>query len=185
MTDVIGMTTVGQRAQAPVSGEPPELALIELLFFAYRDFVSDPDALLADYGLPVVEERPASTLEEASAAASEIGFPVVLKTAARGVQHKSDVGGVRLGLTDLEDVREAYDDVAARLGPHVAVAAAAPELPSALYEQLAPAGRIVIPVGRRRAQRLELVVRSPEGPAVLRSVPCRFVPLLGAEGFAE
>jgi protein-L-isoaspartate(D-aspartate) O-methyltransferase len=67
----------------------------------------------------------------------------------------------------------------------IAVAAAAPELPRALYEQLAPAGRIVVPVGRRRAQRLELVVRSPEGPAVLRSVPCRFVPLLGAEGFAE
>jgi protein-L-isoaspartate(D-aspartate) O-methyltransferase len=67
----------------------------------------------------------------------------------------------------------------------IAVAAAAPELPRALYDQLAPAGRIVIPVGRRRAQRLELVVRSPEGPAVLRSVPCRFVPLLGAEGFAE
>lgn len=67
----------------------------------------------------------------------------------------------------------------------IAVAAAAPELPQALYEQLAPSGRIVIPVGRRRAQRLELVVRSPEGPAVLRSVPCRFVPLLGAEGFAE
>jgi protein-L-isoaspartate(D-aspartate) O-methyltransferase len=67
----------------------------------------------------------------------------------------------------------------------IAVAAAAPELPRALYDQLAPAGRIVVPVGRRRAQRLELVVRSPEGPAVLRSVPCRFVPLLGAEGFAE
>jgi protein-L-isoaspartate(D-aspartate) O-methyltransferase len=67
----------------------------------------------------------------------------------------------------------------------IAVAAAAPELPRPLYEQLAPGGRIVVPVGRRRAQRLELVVRSPEGPAVLRSVPCRFVPLLGAEGFAE
>ena len=67
----------------------------------------------------------------------------------------------------------------------IAVAAAAPELPHALYEQLRPGGRIVVPVGRRRAQRLELVVRSPEGPAVLRSVPCRFVPLLGAEGFAE
>jgi protein-L-isoaspartate(D-aspartate) O-methyltransferase len=67
----------------------------------------------------------------------------------------------------------------------IAVAAAAPELPQALYDQLAPAGRIVVPVGRRRAQRLELIVRSPEGPAVLRSVPCRFVPLLGAEGFAE
>jgi protein-L-isoaspartate(D-aspartate) O-methyltransferase len=67
----------------------------------------------------------------------------------------------------------------------IAVAAAAPELPHALYEQLRPGGRIVVPIGRRRAQRLELVVRSPEGPAVLRSVPCRFVPLLGAEGFAE
>jgi protein-L-isoaspartate(D-aspartate) O-methyltransferase len=67
----------------------------------------------------------------------------------------------------------------------IAVAAAAPELPRPLYEQLAPGGRIVVPVGRRRAQRLELVVRSPEGPAVLRSVPCRFVPLLGAEGFRE
>jgi protein-L-isoaspartate(D-aspartate) O-methyltransferase len=67
----------------------------------------------------------------------------------------------------------------------IAVAAAAPGLPHALYEQLRPGGRIVVPIGRRRAQRLELVVRSPEGPAVLRSVPCRFVPLLGAEGFAE
>jgi protein-L-isoaspartate(D-aspartate) O-methyltransferase len=67
----------------------------------------------------------------------------------------------------------------------IAVAAAAPELPHALYAQLRPGGRIVVPIGRRRAQRLELVVRSPEGPAVLRSVPCRFVPLLGAEGFAE
>jgi protein-L-isoaspartate(D-aspartate) O-methyltransferase len=67
----------------------------------------------------------------------------------------------------------------------IAVAAAAPDLPRALYDQLPPGGRIVVPVGRRRAQRLELVVRSPEGPAVLRSVPCRFVPLLGAEGFAE
>ena len=65
----------------------------------------------------------------------------------------------------------------------IAVAAAAPELPRPLYEQLVPGGRLVVPVGRRRAQRLELVVRSPEGPAVLRSVPCRFVPLLGAEGW--
>jgi protein-L-isoaspartate(D-aspartate) O-methyltransferase len=67
----------------------------------------------------------------------------------------------------------------------IAVAAAAPQLPEALYEQLVPGGRIVVPVGRRRDQRLELVVRSPEGPAVLRSVPCRFVPLLGAGGFPE
>jgi protein-L-isoaspartate(D-aspartate) O-methyltransferase len=65
----------------------------------------------------------------------------------------------------------------------IAVAAAAPELPLPLYEQLRPGGRMVVPVGRRRGQRLELVVRSPDGPAVLRSVPCRFVPLLGEAGF--
>ena len=67
----------------------------------------------------------------------------------------------------------------------IAVAAAAPELPRSLYDQLADRGRLVVPVGHRREQLLEVVVRSPEGPATLRTVPCRFVPLLGAEGFRE
>ncbi|MDQ2983014.1 MAG: protein-L-isoaspartate(D-aspartate) O-methyltransferase [Actinomycetota bacterium] len=66
----------------------------------------------------------------------------------------------------------------------IAVAAAAPEHPQSLYEQLKPRGRLVVPVGGPRGQRLETVVRTPEGPAVVRSVPCRFVPLLGEEGFA-
>jgi protein-L-isoaspartate(D-aspartate) O-methyltransferase len=65
----------------------------------------------------------------------------------------------------------------------IAVAAAAPEVPASLYEQLEPGGRLVVPVGGRRGQQLRFVVRSPEGPAVLPSVPCRFVPLVGAEGF--
>ncbi|HVM17593.1 MAG TPA: protein-L-isoaspartate(D-aspartate) O-methyltransferase [Gaiellaceae bacterium] len=67
----------------------------------------------------------------------------------------------------------------------IAVAAAAPGVPETLYEQLEPRGRLVLPVGGREGQELQLVVRSPEGPAVVRSVPCRFVPLLGAEGFPE
>jgi len=67
----------------------------------------------------------------------------------------------------------------------VAVAAAAPGFPQALYEQLRPGGRLVVPVGGRRGQRLEVIVRSPEGPAVVRSVPCRFVPLVGEEGFTD
>jgi len=66
----------------------------------------------------------------------------------------------------------------------IAVAAAVPDLPQTLYDQLRPRGRIVVPVGSRRAQELQVIVRSPEGPAVLRSVPCRFVPLVGEEGFA-
>jgi protein-L-isoaspartate(D-aspartate) O-methyltransferase len=65
----------------------------------------------------------------------------------------------------------------------IAVAAAAPELPGALYEQLEPRGRLVVPVGTRWEQELQLIVRTPEGPAVLHTVPCRFVPLIGAEGF--
>jgi protein-L-isoaspartate(D-aspartate) O-methyltransferase len=65
----------------------------------------------------------------------------------------------------------------------IAVAAAAPDLPETLYEQLRPGGRLVVPVGGQRSQRLEVIVRSPEGPAVVHSVPCRFVPLVGEEGF--
>ena len=67
----------------------------------------------------------------------------------------------------------------------IAIAAAAPEFPQTLYEQLEPRGRLVVPVGGRRGQQLQVAVRSPEGPAVIRSVPCRFVPLVGEEGFAE
>jgi protein-L-isoaspartate(D-aspartate) O-methyltransferase len=65
----------------------------------------------------------------------------------------------------------------------IAVAAAAPRVPPALYEQLRVGGRLVVPVGGREGQELQIVVRSPEGPAVLRSVPCRFVPLVGEQGF--
>ena len=83
-------------------------------------------ALLADYGVPVIGVRAVSTLEEAVAAGAEIGFPVVLKTAAPGVHHKSDVGGVQLGLEDADAVRDAYADVAGRLGPQVVVAEMAP-----------------------------------------------------------
>jgi len=65
----------------------------------------------------------------------------------------------------------------------IAVAAAAPAAPDALYEQLILGGRLVVPVGGPEGQRLELVVRSPEGPAVRKSVPCRFVPLVGEGGY--
>jgi protein-L-isoaspartate(D-aspartate) O-methyltransferase len=67
----------------------------------------------------------------------------------------------------------------------VAVAAAAPGFPQALYDQLRPGGRLVVPIGGRHGQRLEVIVRSPEGPAIVRSVPCRFVPLVGEEGFDD
>jgi protein-L-isoaspartate(D-aspartate) O-methyltransferase len=67
----------------------------------------------------------------------------------------------------------------------IAVAAAAPDVPSALYGQLEPNGRLVLPVGNRHDQLLELVVREADKPRVIRSVPCRFVPLVGREGFSR
>jgi len=65
----------------------------------------------------------------------------------------------------------------------IAVAAAAPEVPEPLLAQLAPGGRLVVPVGTERDQQLLVVEQTPSGPSVIRSVPCRFVPLVGAEGF--
>ena len=67
----------------------------------------------------------------------------------------------------------------------IVVAAAAPGAPKSLYEQLAPGGRLVVPVGTQRDQWLEIVERSPEGPVRVRTVPCRFVPLIGSEGFED
>jgi len=67
----------------------------------------------------------------------------------------------------------------------IAVAAAAPAVPETLYGQLAPGGRLVVPVGSLHDQWLEVVVRGADGPEVARSVPCRFVPLVGAAGFDE
>lgn len=67
----------------------------------------------------------------------------------------------------------------------IAVAAAAPTLPRALYSQLEEGGRLVVPRGSRWGQELVLVVRTPDGPQERTSIPCRFVPLLGEEGFAR
>jgi acyl-CoA synthetase (NDP forming) len=83
-------------------------------------------SLLADYGVPVVEGVRVETLEDAIVEAERIGFPVALKTAAPGVQHKSDVGGVKLGIDDVPSLEDAYGDLERRLGSQVTVAPMAP-----------------------------------------------------------
>ncbi len=82
--------------------------------------------MLRDYGIPAVRAQPAATRAGAVRAAAAIGYPVVLKTDAPGIAHKSDVGGVRLGLDGPEPVAAAYDELAARLGPRVLVCQTAP-----------------------------------------------------------
>lgn len=78
-----------------------------------------PFGLLADYGIAVTSSRQARSVEEALAAAVEIGYPVALKTT--GVTHKSDVGGVVLDLADDAALAAAYDTMSATLGPEVTV----------------------------------------------------------------
>ncbi|HEX6256124.1 MAG TPA: acetate--CoA ligase family protein [Euzebyales bacterium] len=87
---------------------------------------ADALALLAEHGVPVVAHRRADTADDAVRAAADLGYPVAVKTAAPGIGHKTDLGGVHLGLGDAAAVRAAYDQVAARLGRDVTVAAMTP-----------------------------------------------------------
>ncbi|HEY7019227.1 MAG TPA: protein-L-isoaspartate(D-aspartate) O-methyltransferase [Gaiellaceae bacterium] len=120
-------------------------------------------AVLAELGAEVVTiERIPELAETARAALGVAGYDRV----------EVVVGDGTLGVPE----RAPFDAIA--------VGAAAPGFPQTLYDQLRPRGRLAVPVGGQRTQRLELIVRSPEGPAVVHSVPCRFVPLVGEEGFA-
>jgi protein-L-isoaspartate(D-aspartate) O-methyltransferase len=65
----------------------------------------------------------------------------------------------------------------------ITVAAAAPGVPPALAAQLAEGGRMVVPRGSRSSQHLVLAVRAGDRLVERSSTPCRFVPLIGAEGF--
>ena len=64
--------------------------------------------VLTDVGIPIVRSTSVTSAEHAVAAASALGFPAALKAVAPGLVHKSDVGGVRLGLPDGDAVRAAY-----------------------------------------------------------------------------
>ena len=68
--------------------------------------------VLAAYGIPVAETRVATSEADAVVAADAIGYPVVAKLHSHTVSHKTDVGGVKLNLTDADAVREAYRSIA-------------------------------------------------------------------------
>ena len=83
-------------------------------------------ALLSDYGLPTIEGETADSTADAAAAAERFGWPIALKTAAPGVAHKSDVGGVILGLDNPAAFESACNGLIERLGPPVLVQKMAP-----------------------------------------------------------
>jgi acyl-CoA synthetase (NDP forming) len=71
--------------------------------------------MLADYGVPVARTAAATDLDRVLAAAGRLGYPVALKTAA--VSHKTELGGVMLGIRDEDALAAAYREMSSRLGP--------------------------------------------------------------------
>jgi acyl-CoA synthetase (NDP forming) len=76
--------------------------------------------ILSEYGIRVSKEQIAHSLDQALELADEIGFPVVLKTAA-GATHKTEVGGIYLNLANRGELISAYKDLESRLGTRVVV----------------------------------------------------------------
>ena len=120
-------------------------------------------AILAELAAEVVTvERIAELAEGAAAVLSELGYRNV----------RVHVSGETLGWPD----DAPYDGII--------VSAGAPQVPRALLEQLAPGGRLVIPVGARDVQELLLVRNAGHGLTSRRLGPCRFVPLVGSGAWA-
>lgn len=88
--------------------------IIEVARHAGRILLTEVESkqLLRAYGIPTVETKIASSETEAVRCADDIGYPVVLKLLSETVTHKTDVGGVRLRLSDAQAVREAYRAIA-------------------------------------------------------------------------
>jgi acetate---CoA ligase (ADP-forming) len=113
-------------AARPARVDPPPIDAARRDHWARVLARGEPDGpvlldLLRAYGIPAARACPAGTADGALAAAAEIGYPVVLKTGQPGIAHKSDAGGVVLGLRDPAGLAAAYATMAGRLGPRVLV----------------------------------------------------------------
>ena len=73
--------------------------------------------MLSGYGLPLLPEKSAVTVEEASFAANQLGYPVVLKLCGDAIAHKTERGLVRLRLSNSNDVARAADELLAAATP--------------------------------------------------------------------
>jgi acyl-CoA synthetase (NDP forming) len=131
--------------------------------------------ILDEAGIPVARAQIAVTAKEAAAAAQKLGFPTVLKIVSPDVTHKSDVGGVKLGLTSAAEVEVAFNDITA------AVKTAQPDarIEGVAVQKMAPPGTEVI-VGMSKDPQFGPVLMFGLGGIlveVLKDVAFRIVPL--------
>jgi acetate---CoA ligase (ADP-forming) len=130
-----------QQAQAarrspPSAGQAARAILSEVTGRGVALSETDSKRILACYGIPVPQEIAVRDPEQAASAASKIGGPVAIKIVSPDILHKTEAGGVRLGLSTPENVREAAKDILA------SVARYAPEarVDGISVQRMAPAG---------------------------------------------
>lgn len=132
-------------------------------------------AMLGAAGVPVTETRLARSAEEAAALADTLGYPAALKVVSADIAHKSDVGGVALGLADASAVRAGYDVMLAR----VAQAAPGARIDGVSVQRMAAPGIEVIVGGTTDPQFGPVLMFGLGGVfvEVLKDVAFRIVPL--------
>jgi len=153
-------------------------ALLEQEVAAGRTTLVELHALevFRHYGFPVVPYELARTAEEAVAAATRIGFPVVLKISGPKILHKTDVGGVRLNLTDEAAVRTAFDSMIGMVRDKLG---ADTEIWGVLVQKMLPRGKEVI-LGMTRDPRMGPLLMFGLGgiyTEALKDVAFRLAPL--------
>ena len=135
--------------------------------------------VLAAYGLPLPESRLAESRGAAVRAAKAIGYPVVMKIASPQIVHKSDAGGVRVGLGSDAEVKKAFDEVTASAKRHDPSA----EIRGVMVVEMVGGGTEVI-VGSKREPGMGPVVMFGMGGIyveVLKDVTFRLAPVTGVE----
>ena len=96
---------------------PPDLPGMEVApGLPIRPTEHEVKMLVARYGITVVDESVATSVHDAGQDAANIGYPVVLKAVSRDLVHKSDAGGVKLGLDNEAEVHAAWHDIHAAVG---------------------------------------------------------------------
>lgn len=110
--------------------------------------IGDAEArsILEAYGMHIPRSFVAETPDEAIKVAGEIGYPVVLKIASPDILHKTDVGGVKVGLNNAEDVRDAFELMTYRAQRYIPEA----RLWGCLVQEMVPDGGIEVLVGMNR-----------------------------------
>lgn len=113
-----------------------------------RTTIGDSEArdILQAYGLHIPRSEIASSPERAIEIASQIGYPVVLKIASPDILHKTDVGGVKVGLQNAEAVRDAFELMVYRAQRYIPEA----RIWGCLVQEMAPAGGLEVLVGMNR-----------------------------------